>query len=264
MSGDALADLILDLVAKHRAQNSEQVPLIGVSGAQGSGKTFVCRQIVATHPRIAHFSLDDVYFTQKERAQLVKRFHPLFATRGPPGTHAVGAALSVIAALRKAGSDDETPVPRFDKRLDDPAPEETWTRFRGRPDTILFDGWCVGALPDELGDAPLNALEAEEDPDGRWRAHVRADLGDRYQMFFEYFDDIVFLQSPSFEIVRQWRGQQEEEMLGRAMTGEERAKLDRFIMHYERITRSMLAGKHRANVTVRLDENRKVLSIANR
>lgn len=264
MSDGALADLILDLVARHRARAADYVPLIGVAGAQGCGKTYVCQSITRSHPRITHFSLDDVYFTQKERGQLVKRFHPLFATRGPPGTHAVGAALSVVAALREAGPDTATKLPRFDKRIDDAAPKETWPRFRGRPDAILFDGWCLGALPDELGDAPLNGLEAEDDANGRWRAHVRADLGDRYQKFFDCFDVIVFLQAPSFEIVRQWRGQQEQETLGRAMTDDERAKLDRFIMHYERITRSMLSGKHRANVIVRLDENRKVLSIANR
>ncbi len=42
----------------------------------------------------------------------------------------------------------------------------------------------------------------------------------------------------------------------RAMTAEESAALDRFIMHYERITRSMIAGKHRATVVVPLNEHR--------
>ena len=265
MSEVSLPALIYDLIQQHRARDSEHVPLIGVAGAQGSGKTYVCRQLALTNkPRFAYFSLDDVYFTKKERAQLAKRFHPLFATRGPPGTHALGLAVQTIAALRKAGPKDETPLPRFDKLSDDRAPEETWPRFRGRPEAILFDGWCLGALRDELGDAPLNALEAEEDADGRWRAQGRTDLGDRYQQFFDLFDEIVFLQAPSFDIVRQWRGQQEEQMLGRAMTEEERANLDRFIMHYERVTQSMLAGKHRANMVARLDEARKITSIANR
>lgn len=264
MSDASLRTLISDLIQKRRARDPHEVPLIGVAGAQGSGKTYVCRQLTAANPRIAHFSLDDVYFTKKERAQLAKRFHPLFATRGPPGTHAVGVALATIAALRKAGPDDETPLPRFDKLSDDRAPEETWPRFRGRPEAILFDGWCLGALPDELGEAPINALEANEDADGRWRAQVREDLSERYQTFFDLFDEIVFLQAPSFEIVRQWRGHQEEHMLNRVMTEEERAKLDRFIMYYERITRSMLAGKHRASAIAALDESRKALSIANR
>lgn len=264
MSADALPALILDLIGEHHGRAPDRVPLIGVAGAQGSGKTFACRQLTDANPRIAHFGLDDVYFTRKERERLARQFHPLNLTRGPPGTHALGLAVKTIADLRKAGPSDETPLPRFDKLTDDRAPEDTWPRFRGRPDAILFDGWCLGALPDELGDAPLNVLEAEQDADGRWRAQVRADLRDRYQPFFDFFDEIVFLQAPSFEIVRKWRGQQEEETLGRPMTDEERAKLDRFIMFYERITRGMLAGNHRATTVVTLDQNRSVVSITNR
>ncbi len=255
MSND-LPALIHDLIQRRQACAPNHIPLIGVSGAQGSGKTFVCQRIARENPRIAHFSLDDVYFTHAERERMGRQFHPLFTTRGPPGTHALGLAVQTIAALRKAGPEDETPLPRFDKLIDDRAPEATWPRFKGRPEAILFDGWCLGALPDELGDAPLNALEAEEDSDGSWRKHVRTDLDDRYQKFFDLFDQIMFLQAPSFEIVGQWRGEQEEQMLGRAMNDEERAKLDRFLMHYERITRSMLAGGHRATVVIPLDGER--------
>ncbi len=257
MTGHDIPVLIYDLVQQHRAQRPEHVPLIGVAGAQGSGKTHVCQLLEASNrPRFAHFSLDDVYFTRAERERMAQRFHPLFATRGPPGTHAMGLAVQTIAALRKAGPDDETPLPRFDKTRDDRAQEDRWPRFKGRPEAILFDGWCLGALPDELGSAPLNPLEAEEDSDGRWRGLVREDLGGRYQQFFDLFDEIVFLQAPNFDIVRQWRGEQEEQMLGRAITSEERAKLERFIMHYERVTRSMLAGRHRASRVVSLNESR--------
>ncbi|MDX2276327.1 MAG: hypothetical protein NW206_12820 [Hyphomonadaceae bacterium] len=256
-----LTDLVLRLIEKHRARDPNHVPLIGVAGAQGSGKTYVCAELARQNPRFAHFGLDDVYFTKKERADLAKRFHPLFATRGPPGTHAVGIAFAAIATLRNAGPDDETPLPRFDKRTDDRALEESWPRFPGRPEAILFDGWCVGALPDALGHAPLNTLEAEDDADGSWRQQTRADLGSRYQKFFDLFDEIIFLRAPSFEVVRAWRGQQEEETLGRPMNEAERAQLDRFIMHYERITRSMLAGNHRGSHVVRLDEaRRKILA----
>jgi D-glycerate 3-kinase len=66
----------------------------------------------------------------------------------------------------------------------------------------------------------------------------------------------VHLQAPNWEIVRRWRGQQEEQLLGRALTPEENAKLDRFLMHFERITRSMMAGGHVACITVELDETR--------
>ena len=256
---DAIQALLDQLIAQARAAKPDHVPLIGVAGAQGSGKSYQCRRYVATNPRVAHFSLDDVYFTKAERVELSKRVHPLFATRGPPGTHALGLALSTIAALRKASPATQTPLPRFDKAADDRAPAHTWHTFSGRPDAILFDGWCLGALPDALGDAPLNALEAEEDAEGRWRAAVRADLAERYALFFSHFDAILYLAAPNWEIVKHWRAEQEAETLGRALTATDHARLDRFLMHYERITRSMMAGQRAATHCIELSEDRAAL-----
>jgi D-glycerate 3-kinase len=265
LSVHRLAQLIYPIVQDEIARHPERAALIGVAGAQGSGKTTVCKLLeAANRPRFAHFSLDDVYFTKGERAQPAKRFDPLFATRGPPGTHAVSLAMSVIEALTEAAPDADTPLPRFDKTSDDRAPEAAWPRFRGRPQAILFDGWCLGALPDDLGAAPINVLEALEDADGRWRAQINRDLTERYQPFYALFDAIIYLRAPNWEIVRKWRGEQERETLGRALTGEEEAALDRFVMHYERITRSMLAGRHMASVVVHLDEARNVVSVEER
>ncbi len=261
---EPIADLLRQLVGEARAAHPDRPALIGVGGAQGSGKTHQCRAFAARAPRVAHFSLDDVYFTRAERAAMSKRFHPLFATRGPPGTHSLGLAVTTIAALRAAEAGTGTKLPRFDKALDDRAPEALWPIYVGRPDAIIVDGWCMGALPDDGPVAPLNALEAEADADGRWRAQVRVDIADRYQLFFDGFDAIVYLQAPSFEIVRRWRGEQEEQMLGRAMTPEENAALDRFIMHYERVTRAMLAGNHRAGWIVHLDEARAAVRVERR
>ncbi len=257
----AIADLVDRAIAEARAHDPARIPLIGVAGAQGSGKSYHCRAYAAAHPRVAHFSLDDVYFTKAERAQLAKRFHPLFATRGPPGTHAVGLALATITALRNAQPNTETPLPRFDKVSDDRAPEHAGPRFKGRPDAILFDGWCLGALPDDLDAAPINALENEEDADGRWRAQINKDLVERYQPFFAAFDAIIYLKAPNWEIVRAWRGQQEIDTLGRALAPQEDARLDRFILHYERITRTMMAGRHSAKLVVHLDEARNVVRV---
>ena len=256
-----IASLISDLIQEHCARDPARTPVIGVAGAQGSGKTYICRQLAAANPRIAHFALDDVYFTHAERQRLARQFHPLFATRGPPGTHAVGLALTTIAELRNASAETETPLPRFDKARDDRAPTETWPRFKGRPEAILFDGWCLGALPDEVGDAPINKLETEEDRDGSWRARIRNDLATRYQMFFAGFDSLIYLKPPGWGVVRRWRAQQEQETLSRELTPDDHARLDRFLMHYERLTRSMMSGAHCADVVAALDEGRRVTAI---
>lgn len=265
MSVTTIPTLLYEITQRIRAHAPHKPALIGVAGAQGSGKSYQCRAYAAAHPAVAHFSLDDVYFTKAERAELARRFHPLFATRGPPGTHDLELAQRTIAALRASTSPlDTVALPRFDKANDDRAPETEWTRFKGRPGAILFDGWCLGALPGELGGAPLNRLEAEEDRDGRWRARVRTELAEHYQPFFAAFDALVYLQAPNWETVRRWRAEQEEETLGRALTSEDETRLDHFLMHYERLTRSMLAGHHSARWIVHLDERRNVVRVEER
>ncbi|HVY03298.1 MAG TPA: kinase [Caulobacterales bacterium] len=257
-----IAGVIQSAIDTARRAHPERIPLVGVAGAQGSGKSFQCRAFAAAHsPSVAHFSLDDVYLTKSERAVLARNAHSLFATRGPPGTHDLGLAERTLDDLQAGGP---ALIPRFDKAADDRAPAAQWTPFSGPATAILFDGWCVGALPLGDLDPPLNALERDEDADGAWRAAVGAALEGPYQSFFDRFDAFVYLQAPSFEIVRRWRGQQEEEMLGRAMNTAERATLDRFIQHYERITRAMLDGRHRARWVVRLDEERNVVGVEDR
>lgn len=255
-----ISDLLGALIADARAQRPDRAALIGVGGAQGSGKSFQCKRYAATRPRVAHFSLDDVYLTHAERTEWAQLTgNPLFATRGPPGTHDLGLATGLIARLR-AGA--PTPMPRFDKKTDDRAPETDWLTYQGPAEAILIDGWCMGALA-PADSPPINAVE-REDQQGRWRHSIWLALENAYASFFERFDALIYLQAPSWEIVRAWRGQQEEETLGRALTREENAALDRFVMHYERVTRAMLAGHHRARWIVHLDDARNVMRVEER
>lgn len=261
MTADTISDVIAAAIRGAPAHRPGRVPLVGVAGAQGSGKSWQCRAFAQAHPRVAHFSLDDVYHTKATRAERAARVHPLLVTRGPPGSHDLVLAMTVFAELAEAAG--RTPLPRFDKLTDDRAPRSQWPHFAGRPDAILFDGWCLGALPATDDPIPLNPLEAEEDANGVWRAAV-AEALEAYQLFFAAFDAFIYLRAPSWEIVRVWRGQQEEETLGRPLTAEENAGLDRFVMHYERVTRAMLTGHHRARWIVHLDDERNVMRIEER
>lgn len=257
----ALPTLIYDIIQDVRARHPERPALVGVSGAQGSGKSTVCRLIeMANRPRFAYFSMDDVYLTKAERAERARLHGPLFGVRGPPGTHDLTLAGGLIARL---GKPLPTPLPRFDKARDDRAPEETWPVFQGPAEAVLIDGWCLGALAPEEIDIPLNPVEAE-DAEGYWRLTLQTALRGRYAAFFTAFDAVVHLQAPSWEVVRGWRGQQEEETLGRALTQDEHAELDRFVMHYERITRDMMDGRHCATHIVHLDEARNVVRVEER
>ena len=265
--GRAHPDLV-DLVGRLIADGAGggRPPLIAVVGAQGSGKTTLARE-AADRFGAAQISIDDVYLTRAEREAMAREVHPLFLIRGPPGTHDLGLLQGLIDSLSTAGPDDETAIPDFDKRGDDRWPADRWRRFRGRPSAVLIDAWCLGAQPEDAAAlaVPVNDLERERDSDGRWRRAVDGFVAGPYAAFAARFDAVLFLEAPGFEVVLDWRAQQEADLLGVApadLPPDERDRLAGFIQYFERVTRRMLAGGVRADVTVKLDRNRVPVAIA--
>ena len=256
-----LLDAVGSLVVTHARPG--HTPLIGIAGAQGSGKTTLARA-AAAQLGAAHLSLDDVYLTRAERQALARDVHPLFAVRGPPGTHDLGLLNQTVAALRTVGADSRTPLPAFNKLADDRVPEADWPVFTGRPSAVLIDGWCLGATLQAEADlvAPINTLETGQDRDGQWRGAVNAALSGAYADAFRQFDAILFLKAPSFDTVLDWRCEQEAELMGLSpadLPPVRRAELAIFIQHFERITRHMLSDGVRADLTVALDQQRRAL-----
>jgi D-glycerate 3-kinase len=240
-------------------------PVIAIVGAQGSGKTTLARAAAETFGGV-QISIDDVYLTRARREAMAEEVHPLFLTRGPPGTHDLRMLARLIKALATARPDDKTLLPDFDKRGDDRRPIRDWRVFEGRPRAILIDAWCLGALPEDEADLaePVNALERDEDPSGDWRRAVNGFVGGSYAAFADRFDAILFLKAPGFDVVLDWRSQQEADLLGvrpDKLPQAERERLARFIQYFERITRRMLAGGVRADVVVELDRERRPASI---
>lgn len=257
-----LLDAVGSLASAHA--RPDHIPLIGIAGAQGSGKTTLACA-AALQLGAAHLSLDDVYLTRAERQAMARDIHPLFAVRGPPGTHDLRLMNQTVAALRAAQTDSRTALPAFDKLADDRAPESDWPVLTGRPSAILIDGWCLGAKPQAEADLvkPINALEAEQDKGGAWRGAVNAALSGPYAPAFRSFDAILFLKAPSFGAVLDWRCEQEAGLMGLVpadLPVERRAELAVFIQHFERITRHMLAGGVRADITITLDRQRRPFS----
>ena len=257
-----LVDLVGGLIADGP---KDRPPLIAVVGAQGSGKTTLARA-AADRFGAAQISIDDVYLTRAERETMAREVHPLFLTRGPPGTHDLALLQRLIDRLSAAGPDDETAIPDFDKRGDDRLAPDRWRAFRGRPSAILIDAWCLAAPPEpEAALAePLNALERDHDPDGRWRRAVDGFVAGPYAAFAARFDAVLFLQAPGFDVVLDWRCQQEADLLGLApddLPQDERRRLAGFIQYFERITRRMLTDGVRSSVTVKLDRNRNPVAI---
>ena len=231
---------------------------IALAGGQGAGKSTLSNAIIAAGQhfglRVVALSIDDFYLKRREREALSRRVHPLLATRGPPGTHDIPLCESVMEALKVGGA---VAVPFFDKGLDDRAPQ---TRIVEAPaDIVLLEGWCVGARPqpEDRLDQPINTLEAESDPDGRWRRYINDALATDYARLFRAMDELIFLRVPSLDAVVRWRLEQE-----RARPPERRldeAAVAQFVAHYERLTLWMLEDlPARADVLVELDEGHRV------
>lgn len=246
--------------------SQKRTRVLAISGLQGSGKSTLATQLVhAARQRglaAAQLSIDDVYLTRAQRRLLAAQVHPLLATRGPPGTHDVDLALRLMARI-KAGA--TTQLPRFDKLADDRAPVSEWETIPAPLDLLVFEGWCLGvpAQPEHQLDAPINALEAEQDADGRWRHWCNHALATAYTPLWQTFDRLWFLQPPAFSIVAQWRWQQEQAMQAAAphRNAMSQAQVERFVQFYERISRHALRMlPDHADRIIALDAQRQVLS----
>ncbi|WP_244624473.1 kinase [Sphingomonas sp. So64.6b] len=243
--------------------------VIGLNGAQGSGKSTLCaflEQVLLPEHGLSAvtLSLDDLYLTRAARAALAHTVHPLLTTRGVPGTHDIDLGCAILDALRRG---DHVALPRFSKALDDRVPPDQWVAAPPSPDLILFEGWCVGAIPQSAGALvkPINRLEAEEDIDGIWRGYVNDQLAGAYVRLFAGLDRFIMLRPPDFASVVENRLLQERKLRalqgpgGRVMTDDE---VRRFVQHYERLTRHMFqALPARADILVALDSGLDIVRI---
>ena len=261
----------LDSVVRHAlARQARRLLVLGLCGAQGSGKSTLAaalsRRLAEAGVTVAVLSLDDLYRTLAEREALARAVHPLLRTRGVPGTHDIALGLTVIAALERG---EAAALPRFDKARDDRMPRADWPRAPADTQVLVLEGWCVGALPQAPAALaePVNELERREDAQGLWRGYVNRALAGDYQRLFARIDVLVFLAAPDFATVYDWRKQQEDAL--RMRVGDDApgvmadAALARFVQHYERLTRHMLADMPgRADMVVELAEDRCVKRIA--
>lgn len=216
----------------------------GITGLQGSGKSTLAAQVAALARdrglRAAVLSIDDCYLDREARLRLGRDVHPLLATRGPPGTHDLALANGTLEALR-AG--EAVRLPRFDKLADRRLPAAAWPPVEAAA-LVLFEGWFLATPPQpgtELA-APLNALERDEDDDGRWRRYCNDALGRDYPPLWRRIDRLLCLQAPGFEVVPAWRWQQERSLQAAhpGRTAMTRAQVERFVQFFERTSRQAL------------------------
>ncbi len=218
--------------------------VFAISGVQGSGKSTLAAQLAkaseAQGLRTAVLSIDDVYLDRDARQALARDVHPLLATRGPPGTHDLALAFATLDALRDTGA---AALPRFDKPGDRRLPRRDWPRV-SRIDLVVLEGWFIGTPAEDEAAlrAPINTLERNEDRDATWRRWCNAALARDYPALWARIDRLLFLQPPGFDIVPEWRWQAEQALHADdpSRPAMDRTGIDRFVQHYERVSRQAL------------------------
>ncbi len=267
-SNEALAGHLIDQYAG-RIARSRRPYVLGLSGLQGSGKSTLARVMRVNAESMGWptevLSLDDFYYARSDREDLAQCIHPLLRTRGVPGTHEIELLLSVLAAMPSASEKLPVMHPRFDKGRDTRVPPSRWPRITRVPKLVIVEGWALGIRPQLQSQlvTPINDLERSEDPDGTWRRWVNKQLRG-YQPLWRKFDALIVLQAPSWDIVRRWRGEQEQELLARhAPLAMDAQAMVRFLAHFERLSRHALATLPAlADSCVEYDDDRHVTGLS--
>lgn len=254
-----LTEIIDDLIGA-----STSVPIIGLSGPQGSGKSTALDNVLKQSSfRIAGISLDDFYLPKSERMTLSETISPLFETRGPPGTHDLVLLENTLDSLLNAAPATEHRIPKFDKPSDDRLPPEKWNRFQGRPDAIVLEGCMIGATlpPDFLTSPPMNEIESQ-DTDQSWRREQYEKLSGPYADLWGRVDHFIHIVGPGFDAVQKWRLEQEATNLNidlSELPDARRQWVFSFIQYFERLTHSMQAGYKRPGLILNIDAEREYI-----
>jgi len=264
-------DPLLAHLAKHKNTADKKPLCIGLNGCQGSGKSTLADYLatVFIHKyglNAVSLSLDNFYLSRDERKQVSEKVHPLFASRGVPGTHNTEQIQRILLQLknRQAGF----LLPRFDKSTDNPYPKEEWPQIEQAPDIVIMEGWCWGVPPqgEKALQLPVNALESNKDPDQIWRQYINQQLKQKYQPLYQLMDVWLMLKAPSFACVYNWRLEQEIKLKAgldtdkqtKVMTNDQ---LRGFIQHFQRLTEHGLAClPEKMDLVYELDEKRNIIN----
>ena len=251
-------------------KKNKKIKIIGLTGGQGAGKSTITQVLklileIKYNLSVVCFSIDDFYKTLSERTSLAKNVNKLFKTRGVPGTHDTNLINQLFINLTRKNFRTVF-IPRFDKSRDDRFPKKYWQKIEQQPKIIIFEGWCVGARPQQNKDLlkPINILEKKQDLDLKWRSRVNKELKNEYKKIFSKISMLIFLKVPNFDCVYKWRLLQEKKLKLTSKGKKIMSPLQvrEFIMYYERITIQMLKDlSNKAYAVLYLDKHHRLNKI---
>ena len=245
--------------------------LLGLSGAQGSGKTTISKilKIIIKKlfkRKIQIISIDNFYKTLQERKEMSSKIHNLLRTRGVPGTHDINLLKKALFNLNKKNFKIFR-SPRFDKSIDDRVKKKYWDIIKNKPEIIILEGWCVGAKPQSQNKIKktVNNLEKNEDKNFIWRKYANEKLKKEYKSLFSIIDNFIFIKIPNYRMVFKWRFIQEKKLRKKSHSNKKimnSKEIKRFIMFYQRIALQMIKDLSKsASVVMYLKKNHEINKI---
>ena len=255
----------------NKYKKKKKTLFLGFSGGQGSGKTTVAKilKIILKKffKRKIHISsIDDFYKTLEDRNKMSHEIHPLFKTRGVPGTHDINLLKRFFNIIKKKKF-KKIKLPKFEKAEDNRLKKKYWFNIKQKPEIVILEGWCVGATSQSnfLIKRPINILEKYEDKSLKWRKYVNEKLKKEYKKLFAMIDHFIFMKIPNFKMVFKWRLLQENKLRKKSHLNKKIMsynEIKRFIMFYERITLQMLKDLSKsASVILLLKKNHEIRKV---
>ncbi|KAK9458439.1 D-glycerate 3-kinase [Dipodascopsis uninucleata] len=258
--------------------------VLGISGPQGSGKSFLSCALEKTlrenNLKVVSISLDDIYLDHKTLVGKYESTHsPLLARRGLPGTHDIELLKTLVSECLAKKAGEVFRIPRYDKSAfngeGDRLPVSQWTEAVGPIDILIVEGWCLGFQPLEDMETALQILRFKlpsisitmEDLE-----FMNSELKKMNDFLFNEYqpiiDTLVHLDAQHLEYVYKWRAQQEVELherYGSGMTPEQVVAFvdgyaPGYILYLEGLRKGILGTKGR-QLRLVLGDQRQVLDV---
>ncbi|MBW4550022.1 MAG: zeta toxin family protein [Aphanocapsa sp. GSE-SYN-MK-11-07L] len=226
--------LALALIDKRQAQTR---PLIqGMVGSQGAGKTTLTRLLRMMLSQLGYpainLSLDDFYKTYAERQEL-QQADPRLVWRGPPGTHDLDLAISVLEQLRQSNSISVS-LPRFDKSayggVGDRRPDSEQV---SGIEIVLFEGWFVGARPIDPEQFATAPPPINSEQDRNFASDINTRLKD-YLPLWQQLDGLIVLDLVDYRLSQAWRQQAEHAAIAAGQAGMSDQAIRQFVEYFWR------------------------------
>ncbi|KAJ2024520.1 hypothetical protein GGI10_000148 [Coemansia sp. RSA 2530] len=226
--------------------------VVGINGAQGSGKTTLVRGLVeflrARNIASVGFSLDDIYLPHREQQELAQtqRDNPLLQFRGQAGTHDVELGHRTLAALLR--NDSAVDIPAYDKSLNggygDRKPLSEWQATRPPVDVVLFEGWSLGfrALDNrefarfieqvrKPGGGSVLCKHSRRYSDQNLK-EINENLEKYESLLYPLIDAWVYMRVADADVVYRWRKEQEDELAATGRPSLSDKQLEDFVTRF--------------------------------